>query len=53
MGRPTENPAVHQIKVRLTDSEVKQLEHCCELTDKSKSDVVRLGIKLVEEQYKK
>ena len=53
MGRPTENPAVNQLRIRLTDSELGELEKCCELSGKSKTDIVRQGIRAIYEDLTK
>lgn len=47
IGRPTDNPATNQFRVRLTDSELKKLNYCSEKLGMNKSDVVRKGIDLV------
>ena len=44
MGRPTENPAKNQFRVRLTDNELKKLNECTEFYKITKSDVIRKGI---------
>ena len=51
MGRPkVKDPATNQLRIRLSDNDLKKLNECCELTGKNKSDVIRTGIDLVLNQ---
>jgi hypothetical protein len=52
MGRPTTAPKINQYRIRLTDAELDTLNKCCELTGLNKSDVVRLGLKMVYDANK-
>lgn len=50
-GRPaSENPKDFLLRVRLDKETLTQLDKCCDVTGKSRSEVVRDGIK---EQYDK
>lgn len=50
IGRPTNDPKLHETRIRMSDEDVKILEICCKKTGMSKSDVIRTGIR---EVYKK
>lgn len=45
LGRPTDNPKEHKFQVRLTDDEWEMLLFLQEKLSKSRSDIVRQGIK--------
>ena len=48
MGRPlSDNPRNNKLFIRLTAEENSDLEKCCEITNKSKAELVRDGLKLV------
>lgn len=51
IGRPTENPAINQLRIRLSDNDLAKLENCSEKLGITKSDVVRLGIDRVFVEY--
>ena len=51
MGRPlSDNPRNNKLFIRLTDEENSDLEKCCEITEKSKAELVRYGLKLVTDK---
>lgn len=52
-GRPTNNPAKNQLRIRLTDDDCERLEACSKALGINKSDVVRLGIDRVYVEYVK
>ena len=52
-GRPTDNPKKHETRIRMSDEDVKILEYCCKMTKKSKTDVIREGIREVYAKIKK
>lgn len=52
-GRPTTDPKKHEIRIRMTDEDVKILESCVQQTGKNKSDVIRQGIREVYAKIKK
>lgn len=53
-GRPkSENPKNIQIKVLADKQMVDDLDYCCKELSKTKSDVIRMGIKMVKDSVKK
>ncbi|MCM1315438.1 MAG: hypothetical protein NC205_00300 [Prevotella sp.] len=46
----TNNPKDTQLKIRADKQTIKDLEYCCEKTNLTKSDVIRLGIKKVKKE---
>lgn len=51
MGRPlSDNPKTKQITIRLDEEGNQLLEKCCEITQESKSDVLRKGLDLYSQQ---
>lgn len=52
-GRPTDNPKTYETRVRMSEEDVKMLEYCATATGKSKSDVIREGIREVYNKLKK
>lgn len=53
MGRPTDNPKKHETRIRMSDEDVEILEYCSKITGKSKTDVIREGIRKVYAEIKK
>lgn len=53
MGRPTDNPKTVVKRARMSEEDVNILEYCCKVTGKSKSDVIRDGIREVYAKIKK
>ena len=53
MGRPTDDPKTHETRIRMSDNDVEMLKICCEQMGMTKSDVIRLGVKLVYESLSK
>lgn len=51
-GRPTDNPKKHETRIRMSDEDVKILEYCCKATGKSRSDIIREGIREVYAKLK-
>lgn len=50
-GRPvSESPKDYMLRVRLDQKTLKQLDECCEVEGKSRSEIVRKGI---DEQHKR
>lgn len=50
-GRPrTDTPKNIQLKIRADEQTMQDLEFCCEKLNKTKSDVIRLGIQKVKEE---
>ena len=52
MGRPTTDPKSHVARLRLSDTEKAKLDECCTLSGLSITEVLKLGIELVHQQYK-
>ena len=52
-GRPTDNPKKHETRIRMSDKDIEMLDYCCNITGKTKAEVIRLGIKKVYEELKK
>ena len=49
-GRPTTDPKNHEIRIRMSDEDVKLLDTCCKATGQTKAEIIRQGIR---EVYKK
>jgi len=53
-GRPkAEHPKDIQLKIRADKKTIEDLEFCCEKLNKTKSDVIRLGIQKVKTEVEK
>lgn len=52
-GRPTDNPKKHETRIRMSDEDIEILEYCVKMTGKSKSDIIREGIREVYAKIKK
>lgn len=52
-GRPTDNPRIHNTRIRMSDEELDMLDYCVKQTGLSKADIIRKGIKEIYEQLKK
>ena len=50
MGRPTDNPKTLSTKVRMSKDDIDRLNFCCETTGKTKSEIIRTGIKKIYEE---
>lgn len=46
----TNSPKDIQLKIRADKQTINDLEYCCEKTNLTKSDVIRLGIKKVKQE---
>jgi len=53
MGRPTQSPKNDTIKVRMSNEDIEKLDYCCQMTGKTKSQIIREGIDEVYNQLKK
>lgn len=53
MGRPTSAPKNHVARLRLSDEEKYKLDKCCEMSGMSITDVLKLGIDKVYQEYQK
>ena len=50
-GRPkSDNPKNIQLKIRADKQTVDDLDFCCEKTDLTRSDVIRLGLQKVKQE---
>ncbi len=50
-GRPKiDNPKNIQLKIRADKQTIDDLDFCCEKTDLTRSDVIRLGIQKVKQE---
>lgn len=53
-GRPkADNPKDIQLKIRADKELIEDLEFCCKKLNKTKSDIIRLGIQKVKAEVKK
>ena len=53
-GRPkTETPKDIQLKIRADKKTIEDLDFCCKMLDKTRSDVIRLGIQKVKSEVEK
>lgn len=53
VGRPTDNPKNNRVNFRLSDEDIEMLEQCSNISGKSKTEIVRQGIREVYEKIKK
>lgn len=51
-GRPTDDPKKLSTRIRLSEEDVRILDYCCEKTGKTKSEIIRMGIRTVYEEIK-
>lgn len=49
-GRPTDDPKVNNMRVRLSDGDMQKLDYCCKVLGLTKAEIIRQGI---EEMYQK
>lgn len=49
-GKVTDDPKVYQTRIRMSEDDVSILEYCCKKTGRTKTDIIREGIR---EVYKK
>lgn len=53
-GRPkAENPKDIQLKIRADRNTINDLDFCCEKLDKTRSDIIRMGIQKVKAEVEK
>lgn len=53
-GRPkAENPKDIQLKIRADKQTIDDLDFCCKKMDKTRSDIIRLGIQKVKAEIEK
>ena len=47
-GRPlSDNPRHERVETKMTKEELKKLDTCCQVTGKSRSEVIRAGIEAI------
>lgn len=52
MGRPTDDPKRNETRIRMTDEDVRILEFCSKELGKTKTDIIRMGIREVYKNVK-
>ena len=53
-GRPkTDNPKDIQLKIRADKKTIEDLDFCCEQLNKTRSDIIRMGIQKVKGEVDK
>lgn len=53
MGRPTDDPKNHELKIRMSDAYMAKLQVCQKKTGLTRADVIRKGIDLVCQELEK
>ena len=53
LGRPTQSPKNHETRIRMSDEDIKMLNACVAKTGKTKSDIIREGIREVYNKINK
>lgn len=52
IGRPTDSPKDYMLRVRMDQETLAKLDKCCEVSGKSRSEVVRQGINDLYKRHK-
>lgn len=53
-GRPpSKDPKKHETRIRMSDEDIEILEYCCKATGKSRSEIIREGVREVYVKLKK
>lgn len=52
MGRPTTEPKTISVRIRLSDNDDNMLKFCAEKLNKTKADIIRMGIEQVYKSLK-
>lgn len=53
-GRPTDDPKIHEKKIRFSDRDIEKLDYCCQVFGVSRAEIIRTGIdKMYDEAQKK
>lgn len=52
-GRPTDNPRLHKISIRINDESKQTLDAYCEQEDVNKTEAIERGIKKLKDELKK
>lgn len=53
LGRPTQSPKNHETRIRMSDEDIKMLNACVVKTGRTKSDIIREGIREVYNKINK
>lgn len=53
LGRPTQSPKNHETRIRMSDEDIKMLNACVAKTGRTKSDIIREGIREVYNKINK
>lgn len=53
IGRPTDDPKTLSTRIRLSQDDIDMLNYCVEITGKTKSEIIRQGIKVIYQGLKK
>lgn len=51
-GRPTQSPKIYETRIRMSENDLQMLEYCVSETGKTRSDIIREGIRVVYEKIK-
>lgn len=52
MGRPTDNPRLNKLSIRLSDEDKKILESYCESENVNKTEAISRGIRKLKEDIR-
>ena len=52
-GRPTNDPKIHNMRIKVSDKDVEKLNYCADKTGLTKAAVIRKGIDEVYKNIKK
>lgn len=52
-GRPTDDPKKYETRIRMSEEDLRLLEYCCEVTGRTKAEIIREGIREVYAKVKK
>ena len=53
LGRPTQSPKNHETRIRMSDEDIKMLKACVAKTGRTKSHIIREGIREVYNKINK
>ncbi len=53
IGRPTNDPKTHELKIRMSDKYMEKLKYCQNQTGMTRVDIIRQGIDKVYLELKK
>ena len=53
LGRPTQSPKNHETRIGMSDEDIKMLNACVAKTGRTKSDIIREGIREVYNKINK